>query len=493
MFEVPLAKTDKNSSCMRKVKYHYVDVLRRKHAEMGSAACGNGLPTPECSAAEDEDNGSTVSGDSARARRRKRRIRSVLGLACSDSDYSDYDVDEDEEEDQNYERVYHSMHEKPQETFEVWATDKRKLQPINKNFVTFAECHDLERYAQRRIEPHLARASKTVRCSFDAIKSGQEVIPVRNNTSHHMAHVHRLNDLLHVAVLERQWKFAYRCFCVLIRLPDIDIRSIWGLGVRILHEMAGSDPQIGTSQQFLEWLSSVYSRKSNYNQTINHKLDPVFRLGSRTHTAKFVTTWLWEILLDTCPNETEGAFIGAQEMKANERKSNYLIEKLSEMVLVPPYMDDPEIWFIYALCHLVQADLLSRQFLQDYVPTNTSHRNIASNQVVQHITHAKNYLSVSASKDKNFTFPEKAILHQLSVFESRLYRSDHSSTSTNSPALKPDAFLESKVLDTLDPLDADASAFEEEQLHYRPFETMETIHFGQTSDSGDTSDGIESF
>lgn len=216
-------------------------------------------------------------------------------------------------------------------------------------------------------------------------------------------HIVHLNQLLHINVLNQNWKVAYRCFSLLIRLEDVDIRSIWAIGSKVISETQ----DMKQNESFLEWLSSVFSTKVQFNQGTNYRLDPVFRSGSRTHSPKFVLTWLWTRLSNFAKNHSE-----------NKRESSLhsLIERINEMVLGPPYMDDPEVWFILALTHIIMADQLSIIFRSDKGSLIGTRVDIARNQVIQHINHAKNCLQTCKSKTE-YTFPEKIIEDQLYQLE----------------------------------------------------------------------------
>lgn len=52
------------------------------------------------------------------------------------------------------------------------------------------------------------------------------------------SHITRINSLLHLSVLRRNWSSAYKCFALLIRMPYMDLRTIWPLGLEILKRVS---------------------------------------------------------------------------------------------------------------------------------------------------------------------------------------------------------------------------------------------------------------
>lgn len=411
MFELPVVITNKRIRSKRKLRYQYINTLNKKHEQLNPEKQIVGLPTPESSAAETSDTDELEDSQSKRTKRRKRRLQSILGHAVSSSDEDDISEEEndDDYEECDYEKHVKSKYYKPQETYELWTTGPENRVPLNTTSMTYKQYKKIHKAAHRRVTRTLSYSSKNSAAFFSAIYNGYEPYEISQLENYQTTHIRNLTNLLHINVMEQNWEIAYRCFSILIRLPGVDIRSIWGIGVRILKEIDRKK-----SEEFLEWMSSVFSTKNNFNQGTNHAMDPVFRSGSKTHTPKFVTTWLWETLMG-CTSKDENN--GNRDMN----KLQFLTEKISELVLTPPYMDDPKIWFIYALCHIIEADHLSQQFVENEHIKNGSRRDIARNQVIQHITNAKNFLQTCQEKG-GFQFPKQHIEKQLSNFENRLYQ-----------------------------------------------------------------------
>ncbi|SCW01519.1 LAFE_0E01442g1_1 [Lachancea fermentati] len=478
MFELPFVRANKRIRSRRKLRYQYIDAVNKRYQRLGAGGENGGLPTPENSAAEEVSDSNHQSGNSAiRRRTRKRRLQSVLGEAVSsESNESDFD-EESEHNLEDYEKAFFNKHHKPQDTYEIWRTDVKAKTPIRRTTMAYSDCKFAEKVAQERISSKLLHGSNNLRSYFESLKAGYEICPRKHLESHQKTHIRHLNEILHLNITNGRWDVAYRCFSILIRLPGIDVRSVWGMGVRILHEVSRVDTSIGTCDEFLAWLSSVYSSRYNYNQANIYTMDPVFRSGSKTHTPKFVTTWLWEALI-ACSIDNGKDNSSVKEVKIQTTtKLELLLDKLSELVHVPPYMDDPQIWFIYAICHVVMVDQLSQQCLDSYQDKNDLSRDIARNQVIQHITNAKNCLSTCESKGQNFQFPKGAIKKQLAEYESRLYElSDVSSPSESEEQKSPIEQLDTQVL-------TEAHWSSDDYENY--FGGSEQVQFGVESDSSD--------
>ncbi|CCD24403.1 Rrn11p NDAI_0D00890 [Naumovozyma dairenensis CBS 421] len=461
MFELPIIYNNKRTATERKIRYTYINQLSKKYNRTQNRHNNNNnnngiLPTPESSATEShDDDDATTSDDLIKRKRLRRRWKSVIGEAYSDTDLDDDDDDEEEEEDvdvedemsdhhesahhihENEERKFFKKYEKPQETFEIWQTNNLKRVPINKSMITYTKLKKIEKQAKRKITVPLLHASKINKLCFEAMSEGLELVtPLVTIENFSLQHIEKLTTLLYLNVSRENWDIAYRIFTLLIRIKKLDIRSIWGIGVRILSEKSPTK-----TLDFLNWMNSVYSSRLNFIQGINYRMDPVFKSGSRTHTPKYTLTWLWKSLIQYSTkkiisgnnNSNESLEDGSSselDIDINIDRNNLLdlIEKISEMVLIPPFMEDSEVWFIYSLCHMVLADDLSSKF--NPLISNGSRGDIERNQVIQHIQKTKSYLQTSMNKG-DFEYPEKYILKQLSIYEQRLYASDPTSNNNN--------------------------------------------------------------
>ncbi|SCU87424.1 LAME_0D10022g1_1 [Lachancea meyersii CBS 8951] len=489
MFELPAVQNSKRIRTIRKLRYQYINALHREHAKtQGQINADGTLPTPENSAAEETSDVDADRASTLIRKRRKRRSLSILGCADSDSELSDTELQDPDAQDdphrhhfqQDSEKAFYARHEKPQETFESWNTDRRNAVPMISRTISYADCKHIERSAHRRTIARNTHISQAAHLQYSAIRSGQEVF-MPPSFGYHSVHYHQLSELLHLSILSRNWENAYRCFSVLIRLPGIDVRSLWGAGVAILDALSQSKKGIATSTDFLGWLSSIYTSRSNFNHSMNLSLDPVFRSGSKTHTAKFVISWLWETLFDACSD------INLSQTKMYDgidSRLPKLMEKLSEMILAPPYMEDPEVWFIYAVCHLVCADKFSERFCNQGDGFSGLEKDIARNQVVQHITNTQNCLKKCMVKGADFNYPERFLQEQLASFEKRLYFDGNADQSQMEAKSSEDNTSDSSSsnLDTQELPAADLSSFINEDEDEDYFGRSERVHFGFDSD-----------
>ncbi|EJS42472.1 rrn11p [Saccharomyces arboricola H-6] len=448
MFEVPITLTNKKFAQRRKLKYQYINhISKRFDKVVKKTNTTDSLPTPENSAAEnnDEDYDDDVeeqqndeNGDCARSirqqtkRRRERHWKSVVGELYSGTETESDSQEEDEQEydDQNTrlketsideERKFWKKYEKPEKSFEVWQTvSSQNKVPINKQKMTYHKFRKIEKTSLRRMEIPLLHCTKENKLYFQLLAKGLE--PLQTPTSavrnYQARHIITLTNLLHLNVSRHNWPLAYKIFATLIRIPNVQIKSIWGIGVEILNNM----PNSSSSLDFLQWMCQIYSSKSRFVQNINYRsVVPPFQTGSRTHSAKFAITYLWSSLI-TCQESLERTNINDKHYDTENDSLQELIERISDWVLTPPFMEDAEVWFIYASCHLLKADLLSRQFTNDNKNDDLVglNKDIKINQVIKHIHYVKVFLQTCLEKG-GFTVPNRLIENQLKNFESRLY------------------------------------------------------------------------
>lgn len=386
----------------------------------------NGLPTPENSATEASE---TEEGSQKKRKRLRRRWKTIMGESYSDCDSDDDDLeeliqtgdDDVEHKEEDQERIFFKRYHKPQHTFENWQTDASKRAPIRRNKISFSKLNRIQKRSKNNMEKSFAFASHKNKVFFNSISQGLEYIdPELGDTeTFNIKHIRLLTNLLQLHVSRHNWTLAYKCFALLIRIPKVDIRNLWGIGDRILAER---EPV--KSLEFLEWMNSVYSSRMKFSEDINYQRPPVFTKGSRDHVPKYTVTFLW-ISLISCTREMEESG-GNDNLNEGDALLD-LIERISELILSPPFMEDSEIWFIYALCHMIKADKLSSQFNQNLVG---SARDIASNQVFQHIQNSKTFLQTCASKG-DFHFPKRYIERQLESFEKRIQQLDIIQSNTD--------------------------------------------------------------
>lgn len=483
MFEVPVSYHNKRIATERKIRYQFVNILNRKYhgKKRKIRQHREQLPTPENSAVENN-------GSSSEAREMVIKRKLTMGEECSDLDLSEEEEEEQEQENEEsdnehhtesgtkFEKLFFKKYEKPEHSFEVWSDEsvpgKSKKVELKRTRVSYTHLNRVQKAAKRKIESstvHMPLANKRY---FDIKCEGYEVLePLVRTEGYQLKQIETLTQILFINVSRGNWDIAYKTFSILIRIPEVDIRNIWGLGTRILMEKG----QTTRSLEFLKWMSTVYSSKINFVQSRCYRTPPVFRSGSKTHSPKYATTWLWNSLIratEVISLEEEGKVDREEEIDPSSYKKSsgmdriaQLIDRLSEMVLVPPYMEDPEVWFIYSMCHMVKADYLSSNY--DGSQLSGSGKDIARNQVTQHIHYVKTYLQNCVQKG-NFEYPKQFIEGRLKEFESRMYRETPSksvATANNS--------------DSEDGIDNVGYEDNEQQYEDNPFEIEEDNSFSR--------------
>jgi hypothetical protein len=73
-------------------------------------------------------------------------------------------------------------------------------------------------------------------------------------------HLGVLTAIMHKCLLTQDWERAQRAFVMVIRQKDVDLRSIWAVGVEILLAIGKKDPEIGITRavEFLERLVLLF-------------------------------------------------------------------------------------------------------------------------------------------------------------------------------------------------------------------------------------------
>ncbi|CDO92988.1 unnamed protein product [Kluyveromyces dobzhanskii CBS 2104] len=483
MFQLPVIDRSSRNRKRRKIRYQYINSLKRKYDQLcNSTGDNSGVSTEDSSITtgiltpENSESSEAEAADLEKKNRRKRRLQSVLGNALESSD-DEIDGDENETEDNDPRTQFYENYMKPQHTFEVWKLNPAHRVPIHRKRVTFNTIKKLEKAATKSVTKNLNYQTKKSNMYFQALKCGYDVYAKPQLSNQKFMHLAHLNQLLFTNVLNQNWDTAYRCFSILIRLEEVDVRSLWSIGSEILGTLGDSR----NNEAFLEWLAHVFSSRIQFNQGTNYSLDPVFRSGSRTHTPTFVLNWLWTRLFNA-------SVISSSTEK--ERSLQSLIDRLDEMVLSPPYMDDSEVWFIFGLTHLVTASELSLMFRHNKEILLGSRADIARNQVIQHINHSKNCLQMCKTNN-NYKFPENLIEQQLIQLERSLYIDELSSSdngpsdnSDNDESMASDSGATDDELRDVDPLDTQQYQMDNLNPDLEPsgFDVPIPIRFGYESD-----------
>ncbi|CAL9736517.1 RNA polymerase I-specific transcription initiation factor Rrn11p [Monosporozyma servazzii] len=469
MFELPLkSSTYVNKPRMkeRQLRYRYINEnskqytkyeRRHNHDHLKGLKRRNGgyMTPPETSHGEDDTNSDSEEESDAKAYKReqsrrknkKKNVKWTLlyrqdtqeleegdnafgatipdeGVISSGNESDSENVDNNKElqdEDGNFisgkdERNFFTTHHKPQQTYEIWFDPTTKSRtPLNKKVLRFKDWSRVQKKTRSHMKEPLAQASHSLRASQKLIPHGLYLYDEESSLTFHSKptmqdkHMETMITLLRLHISQSNWAMSYRIFALLIRLPRIDIKSIWQYGVVILNQ----NEQPLQCLQFLEWMHSVFSSRKSFRLSTVLQTDPVFRGASRNHTAQFSLTWLWNSLIYSSTkidNEEE-----------QDEKLEQLIEKLNEMILTPPFMEDGEIWFLLAMCHMSRADHMSIRYLKQRESQGSHMREIVYNKVTEDISQVIKYLKESKARQfGDFLFPEDYIMRNLSQIEMRI-------------------------------------------------------------------------
>lgn len=275
----------------------------------------------------------------------------------------------------------------PEETYEIWHQEKN----INKNIYKYLDHHtdneeEHQAYEEHELGDDVAEEEDAVSSSMDKLNTsagahfliqsqGLEILPftrteqptelhkslLSKKVSYYKRHIGIVESLLHLSVLRRDWELAYKCFALLIRLPQIDVRSLWPIGVEITTRIAEQSYQekqqdsniaeytlrvFGThdaplqvfrDEQFLRWLETFYPINRTLNPKFRYQGLP-YRVGSTDSPPFFVLTLLWTLLM--------------------KQKFSSVNEKLSELLLRKPYITDGIYHFLQGFSFQIEASTL---------------------------------------------------------------------------------------------------------------------------------------
>lgn len=339
----------------------------------------------------------------------------------------------------------------PEDTYEIWAQEPH----LNKNFRRFkdgkksnGEISDNNQKAkdQLEVEEEASESSDEdeaqdstgndkitrARAQYIIQKKGLEILPhidsdhgldhtstsfpLYNNVSYTKKHTMVVSKLLHLNILRKNWQIAYRCFSLLIRLHSVDIRAIWPLGIEILSRLAeeeflrtqpegsaneyklrttllyssessaSSELALFKDEQFISWLQTFYPINWGLNPNTNYVQLP-YRVGSRDTPPVYTVNLMWTLI-----------------MKQSFKKVN---EKLSELLLQAPYIDDGVYYFLQGFSYQLEAAQLSKQL-----------PHVDNQQIEKLLADAKKFYREASERDA--VFPEDLVSNELSLIEKRI-------------------------------------------------------------------------
>ncbi|CDR40103.1 CYFA0S04e03664g1_1 [Cyberlindnera fabianii] len=170
-------------------------------------------------------------------------------------------------------------------------------------------------------------------------------------------------DLLHINILRKKWELAYKCFLAVVHFQKFDLRSVWYLGLEVLTRLGeqrfleahpdASEHELRTygalndvpmtitkDEQFLRWLESTYRPKRGYSSKAIYR-EFAYRAGTKDTPSMYVTTLIWTMVM--------------------KQRFDEALEKLDELLMTKPYLDDGTYHFLKSLSYQVQASGLVRE------------------------------------------------------------------------------------------------------------------------------------
>lgn len=259
------------------------------------------------------------------------------------------------------------------------------------------------------------------RAQFLVRMQGLEILPTMSTTnmdrqsdilsmdiSYLKRHAEVLNKIMQLCVLRQDWLRAYRCFTLLIRCNNIDILSIWPIGLEVITRVAeleyikagndaseytlrvyGTDScplKVFKDEQFLLWLLNFYPGSKALD---NHRVLHLALRGGTANTAPhFVVTLIWTIL-----------------MKRNFTTVN---DKLSEMLSKKPFIKDGVFYFLQGLSYQLEASTI----------VNSQQGSIDQGKVLKLVKNSQKFFE--EAKKLGAEFPEKLIQNEFDLIKLRL-------------------------------------------------------------------------
>lgn len=383
-----------------------------------------------------------------------KRLPKLLKRYAKELERKKRSIEEDEPNTKFYEdseRLKKIKNFAPEDTYEVWVQESH----INQNFGRFLESSNTKKPKNNEelFEESASEAEDTDEAEvnedetdedeenflkmerftsdqahFLIRKEGLEILPhidsdhghdntasskhLSNSISYSKKHTMVVSKLLHLNILRKNWKIAYKCFSLLIRIHHVDIRSIWPLGIEILTRLAeeeflnkqpegsydeyklrtnfndqelSSQLQLFKDEQFIQWMQTFYPVNVKFKPNKKWSQLP-YRIASRDTPAVYIVTLIWILI-----------------MKQNFEKVN---EKLSELLLQAPYINDGTFYFLQGFSYQLEASSLSKN------------DNIDIQQVEKLMLDAKKFYK--EAKKRNAEFPEELINKDLNLIEKRI-------------------------------------------------------------------------
>ncbi|CCG23156.1 Rrn11 RNA polymerase I subunit [Candida orthopsilosis Co 90-125] len=254
------------------------------------------------------------------------------------------------------------------------------------------------------------------KAQFFIESSGMEIMPNQCVSSTHSIlnrHINNINTLLHINILRQNWEMSYKLFCIMIRFPMVDIRSIWPLGIEILTQLGtrkSSSPATMKITKFFNYLNSFFT--IGYRNTISIErsdrlsIAPAWRSGTRSLTPMYLITSLWHLFV--------------------QQEYEQILNKILELILEPPYHREGVLYFIVALCYLCQCCSAVNHFalqhdLDKFNETGATYRSKKECLNFLNLNWSKIESNVNKCKEFNFELPVSELKTQWESIVIKLY------------------------------------------------------------------------
>lgn len=242
---------------------------------------------------------------------------------------------------------------KPEETYEIWNQhdnlniNLKKYENNENKTLSFLIENLIQENVQcglliKKILTGFNTYNYWTKSSFLTRSNGLEILHkvnyMNDNDYYIRFNVNVLTNLLHINILKHNYILAYKIFCLLIRVPSVDLKSLWPIGIEIFSDK-NIDLPLNISVdikriQYFEWLYTfnTITNVNSANRTGKSLVisNSVWRLGSKFHVPNYVEAYLWYLL--------------------EKKEIKKLKEKLEELVLQPPYNNDGITYFIMINC-----------------------------------------------------------------------------------------------------------------------------------------------
>ncbi|ODV62205.1 Rrn11p ASCRUDRAFT_69030 [Ascoidea rubescens DSM 1968] len=146
-----------------------------------------------------------------------------------------------------------------------------------------------------------------------------------------------------------------------------------------------NDNKIYKNERYLEWLSNFYGVNASinyFNSERKFRFSPLWRVGSRVYSPLYTLSYIWTLILninnlnlnnfDIIPAISNKPLLIRKEMRLNEniisnsnRKIKIIKDKLSELLLQPPFNEDLNFMYLKFVINLIEINLLIYELINN--------------------------------------------------------------------------------------------------------------------------------